>query len=356
MLTSLEIKNFRTFSHLVIERLGRVNLIVGKNNVGKTTLLEALRLYAGLKPEWAIGEMLIERDELPDWHPVEPGKVLDAVWSMFHRQRRRAGEINELSIGSRNETVDTLKVSFLRMEHPEQSQLSFDRGQGAVRRMDIDSLTNIPSQHTETGTVFRPARGMSAETLPWWWDSIALRPGEDRVVEFLQLLAPIERINFASPHRSSRHERIPEVRLKGEDKPVTLRSLGDGVVRIFEIAVALEATACLKGHEGTEDEGENGKVPRLLLIDEFENGIHHSLHAEVWRSLFRLAELHDLQIFATSHSYDCLRGFGEAIVSSNQNDGFVIRLEQVEGEERTGAVIVDREGVPIVVRESIEVR
>ena len=45
MLSSLEIKNFRTFSHLVIQRLGRVNLIVGKNNVGKTTLLEALRIY-----------------------------------------------------------------------------------------------------------------------------------------------------------------------------------------------------------------------------------------------------------------------------------------------------------------------
>ena len=46
MLTSLEIKNFRTFAHLRIERLGQVNLILGKNNVGKTTLLEALQVYA----------------------------------------------------------------------------------------------------------------------------------------------------------------------------------------------------------------------------------------------------------------------------------------------------------------------
>ncbi|GAC1393566.1 MAG: hypothetical protein NVS4B11_00190 [Ktedonobacteraceae bacterium] len=42
ILPSLEIRNFRGFHHLQIERLGRVNLIVGKNNIGKTSLLEAL--------------------------------------------------------------------------------------------------------------------------------------------------------------------------------------------------------------------------------------------------------------------------------------------------------------------------
>src|SRR6266702_2987677 len=46
ILNSLEIRNFRGFHHLQIERLGRINLIVGKNNIGKTSLLEALQLYA----------------------------------------------------------------------------------------------------------------------------------------------------------------------------------------------------------------------------------------------------------------------------------------------------------------------
>ena len=46
ILNSLEIRNFRAFHDLKIEHLGRVNLLVGKNNVGKTSLLEALQLYA----------------------------------------------------------------------------------------------------------------------------------------------------------------------------------------------------------------------------------------------------------------------------------------------------------------------
>src|SRR5947209_3478464 len=46
ILDSLQIEQYRLFEKLVIPRLGRVNLITGKNNVGKTSILEALRLYA----------------------------------------------------------------------------------------------------------------------------------------------------------------------------------------------------------------------------------------------------------------------------------------------------------------------
>ena len=55
ILDSLEIRRFRGIDHLRIERLGRVNLIVGKNNVGKTTLLEALRLVL---PSWLVWRAL----------------------------------------------------------------------------------------------------------------------------------------------------------------------------------------------------------------------------------------------------------------------------------------------------------
>ena len=45
MLTSFSIKNFRCFHDLTIDRLERINLIAGKNNVGKTSLLEAIHLH-----------------------------------------------------------------------------------------------------------------------------------------------------------------------------------------------------------------------------------------------------------------------------------------------------------------------
>jgi AAA15 family ATPase/GTPase len=93
-----------------------------------------------------------------------------------------------------------------------------------------------------------------------------------------------------------------------------------------------------------------------VLIDEFETGVHHTLHAELWRTVFHAAEQLDVQVFATTHSWDCLRGFAEAVAEDETNDGVAIRLEKVEGEEQTGAVIIDREGLPVIVRDEIEVR
>ena len=50
MLRSLEIRNYRNLRHLTIEKLGRVNLLIGKNNTGKTSVLEAIYLWVKLWP------------------------------------------------------------------------------------------------------------------------------------------------------------------------------------------------------------------------------------------------------------------------------------------------------------------
>jgi len=63
LLQNLEIKNFRALQHLTIERLGRVNLVVGKNNVGKSSLLEALWLYAEKGAPSTIWDILERRKE-----------------------------------------------------------------------------------------------------------------------------------------------------------------------------------------------------------------------------------------------------------------------------------------------------
>ncbi len=64
ILNSLEIQDFRAFEHLKIEQLARVNLIVGKNNIGKSCLLEAIRLYAQRGSPEVMREILMARDEM----------------------------------------------------------------------------------------------------------------------------------------------------------------------------------------------------------------------------------------------------------------------------------------------------
>ncbi|MGL5095062.1 MAG: AAA family ATPase, partial [Planctomycetia bacterium] len=88
MLRSFNIEGFRAFRRLQVPKLGRVNLIVGKNNVGKTMLLEALRLYAVGGNPMAIRKLLMERDEVyfrPSNSGISQGEPLLRAARIFHQ-------------------------------------------------------------------------------------------------------------------------------------------------------------------------------------------------------------------------------------------------------------------------------
>src|SRR5438046_8038649 len=87
MLDSLQIEQYRLFEKLVIPRLGRVNLITGKNNVGKTSVLEALRLYATRAEPSTLLEILVGREEMAPFAAaaeVNGALVLDAIGNICH--------------------------------------------------------------------------------------------------------------------------------------------------------------------------------------------------------------------------------------------------------------------------------
>src|SRR5207245_4072449 len=90
-------------------------------------------------------------------------------------------------------------------------------------------------------------------------------------------------------------ERDLVVNLASTDETLPLHSLGNGMWRILGIALAL-----MNAKEG------------ILLIDEFENGLYYSVQPDLWRFIFRLARSLDVQVFAATHSWDCLKGFQEA--------------------------------------------
>ena len=92
----------------------------------------------------------------------------------------------------------------------------------------------------------------------------------------------------------------------------------------------------------------------MLLIDEIETGIHYTLHAELWRFVLNAAHKLGVQVFATTHSWDCLKGFAEAVQDMPQCDAFAIRLER--SEDRSRAVSFTKDELKIVAREEIEVR
>ena len=129
---------------------------------------------------------------------------------------------------------------------------------------------------------------------------------------------------------------MPVVRVRGSSDPQSLRSYGDGLTRIFGLALALVNAA-------------NG----LLLIDEVENGIHYSVQADLWKLVLRSAKRLNIQVFATTHNWDCIEAF-QSVASETEDDGILIRLAK-RGESIQAFLFSGKE-LKIVAREHIEVR
>ncbi len=121
---------------------------------------------------------------------------------------------------------------------------------------------------------------------------------------------------------------------------------------MFEIAVAMEWVAIVKPRNTGPNDSPN--VFPMLLIDEIETGIHHTLHADLWRVVLNAAHELGVQVFATTHSWDCVKGFAAAVQDVPQCDALAIRLER--SGEKSAAVSFTPEELKIVVREEIEVR
>lgn len=99
----------------------------------------------------------------------------------------------------------------------------------------------------------------------------------------------------------------------GLSEMVPLSQAGQGVARLVNIFAHLI-----------------GRSPKICIIDEVENGIHHSLLPEVWRGLAEAAEELGLQIFATTHSHECIEAAHESMAQRPDYGLSIIQLFRVE--------------------------
>ncbi|MGB8346328.1 MAG: AAA family ATPase [Ktedonobacteraceae bacterium] len=259
ILNSLEIRNFRAFHNLGIERLGRVNLIVGKNNVGKTSLLEALQLYARRASTAAyiwdimrnrremrqsfkeVKDMLAtlkylfygRKDVLPGLESIKigpinvPGKMLfiGVDWSVFSILPDGRPGVHPLKPEEEYITDNLVPRLFIQADN---SQVSFQLDPSAPPGGYKLNANEIPC-------VMTFANGLSGQRLTELWDGIALTDLENEVLSALQLIAPgVKDLNFVSTPLSG-SERIPVVRIADMNEPLPLYSLGDGMLRTLDL-------------------------------------------------------------------------------------------------------------------------
>ncbi len=320
-LDSLLIRRFRCFEDLEIEKLGRVNLFVGRNNVGKTALLEAIWLYAA--GFGAIKDILALRQENLD--------------SRFYNPQPEPKQVRKLFFDGKVATPSEERISFeigsLFDSSKRISFLSTFRGDDGVSYNVQQSLDDAPKVHF---VAVSRLKHFDSDVL---WDEIELTEAEDDIVEALKIID--DRIIKVRPKLLSsnppNNDKVILVQLKGEVRPRPLKSLGEGLNRLFEIALILARS-------------KNG----IVLIDEIEIGLHYSILSDIWKLVFKIARDLNVQVFATTHSYDCLEAFTTAAIEDKDSDGVLIRLEKKL--KKIEAIAFSEDELESVTRRQIEVR
>ncbi len=352
-LPSLSIKGFRGIKELSIERLGRVTLLAGKNSVGKTTVLDAVRVYAARGRPSVLSELLESREEIsaatdendesievPDFAalfygrdasgpcisigPKSDSDQLRIEWTaLSDEQMSRFEGLHSFITVTTNDHAQALKIVFQDAERvlplfltPKLAtdKIVYQYVQSLLKEAESPSPIPIEYHSLDPGL-------LNNNEIARFWDAIALTDDEDRAVQALKLILgnEVDRVAVIGDDdprsRYREYGRRVVVKLQGQARPVPLKSLGDGVLRLFSVALA-----------------QTNSRDGFLLIDEAENGIHHSMQPDFWRMVFKTAHANNVQVIATTHSFDCVRGFAQAAVECEEVEGTLVRLERKDEE------------------------
>ncbi|MDQ1088088.1 ATP/GTP-binding protein [Siphonobacter sp. SORGH_AS_1065] len=353
MLHSLEIKNYRNLRHLVIPKLGRVNLVIGKNNTGKSSLLEAVAISRSNHILNTLTGILASRGEEINLNDIERDSKVEKVYSsLFYNSNvsywdyesaiKLSSKVDDYSLMIRigymlgdsrtGFSVATNEEDLIK--YPSREKIIIFEGKKDRRTYSL-TTNNILRNHSlnEIATDEYKYIGPSLSTVinSFLWDIISLTSYKQQVINALGIIEPkILDLDFNSNGEV--------FILHDELGKLPLKRMGDGINRI--LTIILKMVTC-----------ENG----CLLIDEFENGLHYSVQEKLWDIIFQLADKLNIQIFATTHSDDTIKAF-ESIMNSNESykDSQLIKLINIDGDIKQETA--DAEDLEIIVDGNIDPR
>jgi predicted ATPase len=360
MYRSFKVSNFRCFSELALAGLERFNLIAGVNNVGKTALLEALFLHCGAyNPELTIRLNAFRGIEKVK---VELGRGLETPWdSLFNNHN--ISKVIEL-VGENKGTVHrSLRLKIVRkpdelakigqfIQHGQDKSESGAMSSETVQVLELGYKAG--KQGGRYHMILGP-KGLRTEPIPppppfpgfFLAARVRIQPGEDaerfgKLEISGQQDVLLDALRIVEP----RLRRLAVVVIGGApilhgdiqlDRLLPLQLMGEGMVRLASLVLAI----------GNAQKG-------VLLVDEIENGFHHSILPKVWRVIAETARQFDTQVFATTHSLECIVAAHSAFAESERYDFRLHRLEQRK--ETIHAITYDQETLAAAIETGLEVR
>jgi hypothetical protein len=163
------------------------------------------------------------------------------------------------------------------------------------RRLGVGGGAGILASDRPEGSPIRivPTEGLETRNMSVLWDGVALTPDEPKVIEALQIIEPnIEKIAFLG-REAVRSSGGIVVKLKNSNSRLPIGSLGDGVKRLLSLSLSV-----IRATGG------------YLMVDEIDTGLHYSVMEGMWRMMITTAMRLNVQVFATTHSQDCINSLG----------------------------------------------
>jgi AAA15 family ATPase/GTPase len=383
MLESLKIEGFRGFQNFEMANLGRINLLVGKNNSGKTSILEAIQfLYAQnidifLETISYRGEFGWSESNLPSrtkvfeichlfpGHEIIPSKKIIIIGSRESHQESVTISVKSIPIqlslfSDKNDDLNNDNI----FDDEEWNQLLLSIGwsqsqkliqlellaNGTLARDSIRrrmaSLSRISHKigiDNKIELKFLTPFSLTSFDMAALFDNIVLSPLEDLIIESLKIIEPkIERIASIGSGKYSTANNLGVrggflIKIKNHDQPIPIGSLGDGFWRMLGLVLAMVNL-------------ENG----ILLVDEIDSGLHFTVMTDMWKVVWETAKKLNIQVFATTHSRDCWQSLAELITEEKITDN-EITIQRID-KEKSQSVIFDPEEIVIAATSNLEVR
>jgi ABC-type molybdenum transport system ATPase subunit/photorepair protein PhrA len=340
-----------------------VNLIIGKNDSGKTAFMEALRIadhpehaahYLVQSQRERIGRAAKARifDFDRFWRPIFPnldariGVSISALngdgraWNTFEAQQ---GNVPDEVITGHHDVEDEYRDTSDDSASMDRSSWSLDL------KVTKDGEVRAQQQILSTQESFRMPPALSPRSGSAW---ITTAPGIGAIT-----------VGFVSELKQRNQDGLLLELLRDVDRSVTgieLLAPGGDVPELFvrtdKGAPLLPLSVMGEGFQRCLELGAAAAVHGwpMMFIDEIENGLHHLVLERLWRWLATTSRRRDLQLFATTHSEECIYAACRAFSELGDDGLRVIRLDRLEGGTR--ASIYDRTLIETAERTGTELR
>jgi hypothetical protein len=327
MIEKIDIHNFRCFDKAHLQDLKTVNLIVGRNGSGKTAFLEALfftlgspglafklRRWRGMSPAIQYSEYVESRLAL--WrdlfHRLDQNKVVrieftgsgDLSRAVEIECEKRQSQIVTGTKKGRTETITTVEpITFRYFKNGKRiATVKPDFSGGEINFRDTPQPAKgsffpsvVPIDTSETATNF---------------SSLSRRGGLDEV--FVALRDPFPMVKGLSLEIG---DGLPMVfgEVEGVPEKIPLGLVSTGLTRLVAYLVAIA-----------------NNTGGIVIIDEIENGFYFDAMPKIWKVLRDFCVRHEVQLFASTHSAECLEAAAEA-ANGHEEDFSLLRAERKEG-------------------------